>query len=441
MFLRDTLRITFLDFQRKKLRTVLTISAVAIGVSFTTLIISASTGVKTFFIDQYHVFIAPETLMVMKSQRHRGHPFVDMGSIPREVRDDGGETGLEKVWNNLFRKKDIEELDKIAHIERVDPMFYVPVETIQLADGEKRFEVFASILLPYEMKLRKLMAGRYLKEGEKGRALIAFPYLEAFGLKAPEEALGKEIIISVQDSYNFFGDFSNAPRVKSYRFQIVGVTEKTLASTEVILSPKDGRNIFKFRNTGLLSFLIDKSPGFMVKVKLSDKRYLSQVKEGIKEMGYRVISPEEILGSFGKVYFIIQAVMVIFGLVSLAVAVMGAINILLMIVHERTKDIGIMKAIGANDKAVAGIFILEGLLIGLLGGIIGLIAALLIGKTLNYVGSYTFLKNYVSFDIFIYPIWLWVGMILLTVLLCGLTSIYPALKASKLSPVESLRYE
>ncbi len=291
------------------------------------------------------------------------------------------------------------------------------------------------------MKLRKLMAGRYLKEGEKGRALIAFPYLEAFGLKAPEEALGKEIIISVQDSYNFFGDFSNAPRVKSYRFQIVGVTEKTLASTEVILSPKDGRNIFKFRNTGLLSFLIDKSPGFMVKVKLSDKRYLSQVKEGIKEMGYRVISPEEILGSFGKVYFIIQAVMVIFGLVSLAVAVMGAINILLMIVHERTKDIGIMKAIGANDKAVAGIFILEGLLIGLLGGIIGLIAALLIGKTLNYVGSKTFLKNYVSFDIFIYPIWLMVGMILLTVLLCGLTSIYPALKASKLSPVESLRYE
>lgn len=119
------------------------------------------------------------------------------------------------------------------------------------------------------------------------------------------------------------------------------------------------------------------------------------------------------------------------GIITLFGAAIGLMNIMLVSVAERTREIGISKALGAKSSSIKSQFLLESLMISIAGGIIGIILGILIGNIVSI-----FVKSG-----FIIP-WLWIilGMILCT--LVGLFSgVYPAAKAAKLDPIEALRYE
>jgi putative ABC transport system permease protein len=119
------------------------------------------------------------------------------------------------------------------------------------------------------------------------------------------------------------------------------------------------------------------------------------------------------------------------GIVTLFGAAVGLMNIMLVSVSERTREIGVRKAIGAKPKTIKSQFLLESILIGQLGGFFGIILGILIG---NLVSS--MLKSS-----FVIP-WIWVTMGILVCLIVGVVSGYaPALKAANINPIEALRYE
>jgi putative ABC transport system permease protein len=119
------------------------------------------------------------------------------------------------------------------------------------------------------------------------------------------------------------------------------------------------------------------------------------------------------------------------GLITLLGAAIGLMNIMLVTVTERTREIGISKALGATRQNILWQFLIEAILICQLGGIIGIILGVLMGNVVSLI-----LKGP-----FIVP-WLWMFLGLVTCLAVGLFSgLYPAMKASKLDPIESLRYE
>jgi putative ABC transport system permease protein len=121
----------------------------------------------------------------------------------------------------------------------------------------------------------------------------------------------------------------------------------------------------------------------------------------------------------------------IIGLVTLFGAAVGLMNIMLVSVSERTREIGVRKAIGAKPRTIQYQFLFESVMIGQLGGVFGIILGILIG---NIVSS--LLKS----D-FIIP-WLWVIMGVLVCFIVGIVSGYaPALKAANIDPIEALRYE
>ena len=121
----------------------------------------------------------------------------------------------------------------------------------------------------------------------------------------------------------------------------------------------------------------------------------------------------------------------IIGFITLLGAAIGLMNIMLVSVTERTREIGVRKAMGATKSIIKNQFLIEAIVICQLGGILGIIIGILIGNVISiFVGG-----------TFIVP-WVWIFGGLLLCLIVGLASgIYPAMKAAKLDPIESLRYE
>lgn len=136
---------------------------------------------------------------------------------------------------------------------------------------------------------------------------------------------------------------------------------------------------------------------------------------------------EMVMGNIG---FVTGAAMFI-GFITLAGAAIGLMNIMLVSVAERTREIGIHKALGAKSSTIKNQFLTESVLISIAGGIIGIVIGILIGNLVSVL-----LKTG-----FIIP-WLWISMGMVLCTIVGLVSgYYPAAKAAKLDPIEALRYE
>jgi putative ABC transport system permease protein len=122
---------------------------------------------------------------------------------------------------------------------------------------------------------------------------------------------------------------------------------------------------------------------------------------------------------------------IIIGIITLFGAVIGLMNIMLVSVSERTREIGVRKAVGANRRRILYQFLVEAVVIGQLGGVFGIILGIIIGNAVSgLIGS----------D-FIIP-WDWIGLgVSLCLLVALLSGILPAVKAAKLDPIESLRHE
>ncbi|MFA8301279.1 MAG: ABC transporter permease [Hyphomicrobiales bacterium] len=121
----------------------------------------------------------------------------------------------------------------------------------------------------------------------------------------------------------------------------------------------------------------------------------------------------------------------VIGLITLLGAAIGLMNIMLVSVTERTKEIGVRKAIGANNITIRNQFLVEAILISQMGGVVGVILGLLIGNTVSILIGSTFLIP-----------WKWIILAFVICLIVAIVSgIHPAIKASKLDPIESLRYE
>lgn len=176
--------------------------------------------------------------------------------------------------------------------------------------------------------------------------------------------------------------------------------------------------------------------------RISGASKVESVEQAIKKLGFNTFSILDATKSLRRFFAVLDLFLGIFGSLALTVASIGIINTLVMAILERRREIGIMKAIGASDEDVRGLFFAEAGAMGLLGGILGVALGWLIGRVIDFgTNIYLGRQGFPPEHIWAVPWWLVLFAVGFAFLVSLLSGLYPASRAAKLDPVQALRYE
>ena len=185
------------------------------------------------------------------------------------------------------------------------------------------------------------------------------------------------------------------------------------------------------------------SPSYTsLSVRVGNPNQIPAVEDAIKKMGFGAFSLVDATRSMRQFFAVLDGFLAIFGSLALAVASIGIVNTLVMAILERRREIGIMKAIGASDADVRGLFFAEAGAMGLVGGAVGVTLGWAIGRLINFgTNIYLERQHFPPAQIWSVPLWLVLGAIAFSIAVSLLSGLYPAARAARLDPVQALRYE
>jgi putative ABC transport system permease protein len=246
------------------------------------------------------------------------------------------------------------------------------------------------------------------------------------------------------------GGISIVSREKTLR--IVGVIESDpsagiggFGGARVYLPLKTAEQLHVAQPDDLQAFLSGNpaKPSYMaMTVRVRSPKDVPQVEDAIKKMGFATFSLLDATKNLRLVFTVFDLFLGLFGSLALTVASLGIINTLVMAILERRREIGILKALGATDRDVRGLFFAEAGAMGFFGGFFGVALGWLIGSALTW-GTTIYLRrqNLPGVKISYIPWWLALGAIAFAIIVSLIAGLYPAARAARLNPVDALRYE
>jgi putative ABC transport system permease protein len=180
-----------------------------------------------------------------------------------------------------------------------------------------------------------------------------------------------------------------------------------------------------------------------IAVKAASLNDAVQIVDWLGALGFEVQSLQTMLDIANRGMIILQTMLGSVGALALLVASIGIANTMIMSVYERTKEIGILKAVGAAPGQIRALFVLEASLIGFLGGVVGTIVGWLLGKGLNWMALRIMEWQEVTVEgtFFVVSWWLVLAALAFGTLVGLLAGLYPAARAARLAPLDALRYE
>lgn len=211
-------------------------------------------------------------------------------------------------------------------------------------------------------------------------------------------------------------------------FKVVGITPDTQAPIAYV-------SFDALSTQGVVNFS-------SLKVKLDNRNNVEAVRKQLENIGLSTEYVGDTVAEIARVFSLFRIILGAFGLIALIVAALGTFNTLTVSLLERTKEVGLLKALGMGKRDVYRIFITEALIIGAIGGILGLLLGIAIGDALNIIIVFMAQKSHSdSVQLFLTP-WLFASAVAVFSLIVGLiTGWYPAHRAVKLNPLDALRYE
>ena len=415
----DIIQTANTNLLRSKLRTVLTILAVFIGTFTLTLTTGLGEGVRDF-VNKQISSVSAEGVIVVVATGGFGN------ENPLEIKEYNPDKKEEAVATSTFSDEDLSKIKGVKNVKDVVPAYTVLPEYIT-REGSKKYE-----LPPLDFHVdgvtTPLAAGRNPESSKNEEILLSYNYLQPLGYSKPEDALNQKIKIAVK---NVKGE------IKEFEYTIVGVLVNSLTGAFTRANAGELKNLSIYQNQrdiGSTSLAVLTDPKL-------EENVFDQVKKDIREKGYTANSVEDQISSLNTIIDTIQTVLNSFAAIVILAAGIVIINTLLMAVYERTREIGLMKALGTKSGEVFYMFAIEAILLGFWGGVIGIFAGVAAGFGINALASATLLKDLQGFNLMAFP-WMSILPILAGTMIVGLLAgTLPAVKASRLNPIEALRYE
>lgn len=185
----------------------------------------------------------------------------------------------------------------------------------------------------------------------------------------------------------------------------------------------------------------------LVIVKVDSVDHVLDVNDQITAMGFQAYTPQSFVQGINNFYLVLQVIFGGVGAIALLVAAIGIANTMAMAILERTREIGLMKAVGATNRDVLSIFLGEAAGIGFLGGLGGVLIGWLAGQGINvialvYMAQQSASQGGMPPSVAVStPAWLPVFALVFATLIGLVSGLYPALRAATLVPVQALKYE
>ena len=398
------IKIALKNFRKRKTRTFLTLIGILIPVATIFILISISLGLEQAVTEQFRLLGTDKIFVQPRGQ------LAGPGA--------GGAVSL--------TKKDVDVIKKVQGVKEISP--WVATSSKVELSGQTRY----TLSLGIELETSDLFIengayiaeeGRVLKDGDRGGVMIGSQYKHNNFMGKPVR-VGDQLMINNQE------------------FRVRGILE-TVGNPHddrlIYIPMEDFRSLFNIpERIDTIVIQVDhetnvKSIADRIEKKLTKARGLT---EGTKD--FAILTPEELLESFGKILDIITGFLLSIAAISLLVGGIGIANTMYTSVLERTKEIGVMKAIGAQNKDILSIFLIESGILGLLGGIIGVAFGFSISKLIGYISVNQLGTNLLKT---IFPPYLIIGSLFFAFIIGAVSGLWPAWKATKIKPVDALRYE
>ncbi|HSO70014.1 MAG TPA: ABC transporter permease [Arachnia sp.] len=431
----DLITTAFANVFRSKTRTILTVLAIFVGAFTLTLTSGLGTGINRYIDDTVTAVGASDVLTVTRAAE--GDSGMRGASGPREYdpeaisSDHPGPGGGGVV--TALTQEDLDALAGIDGVLDVQPTRSLSPDFIQAGDGTPYVVNVGSLVSGQEIQL---IAGQAPDDNaDEAQLVLPVSYVEPLGFADESAAIGESVTLQISDALR---------TAHVLEATVVGVAEEGLASptgASIVLNDTLSTALEEAQNTGLPA---DQENRYAEASVWYDAGATADETEALQDRladaGFSAVTVSDQLGTFTTVIDGIVLVLNAFAVIALLAASFGIVNTLYMSVQERTREIGLMKAMGMGNGRVFGLFSLEATVIGLLGSVLGVGVAMVAGGVLSRVLSRTLLADLPGLTLIAFDAGAVGAVIALVVAIAFLAGTFPAARAARADPVNSLRY-
>ncbi|MBS3148649.1 ABC transporter permease [Candidatus Woesearchaeota archaeon] len=405
--MKEHLWLALRSLSKRRKRAALTMIGVFIGIAAVVALVSLGQGLSKTINDQFEKVGADKIIIQAKESAGGFTGENAPGQLTETELDIARKTnGVTRVTGQLFRAINVQYND----IQRT--MFVVSMPP-KAQDAD----------LAIAVNTWEAEQGRMLTHRDKQKAVIGYN-LANKNTFVRNMRIGDKILVGTE------------------QFEIVGVLKRIgdpTADGGIVMPEDDARLVLN--DTASYSMIIAQSArgehpaevGERIEKAIRRDRHQKEGKED-----FTVQTSTELIASFNTVFNIIQVVFVGIASISLLVGGVGIMNTMYTAVLERTREIGVMKAIGARNEDILTLFLIESGLLGFAGGLVGVIIGAGISKMVEFGANASFGPGTI---VAVYPLWLVLGSLLFSTLVGAVSGILPARRGSHLKPVDALRSE